>query len=203
MSDYAGAERDPQITPTRKTRGRRSRPQNGGGDTNHPADELQDRDLFAEYGAPPDWPMESYAFLVALYNAGFVGFLLGAKKAGIRLPERIPVADLLLLGVATHRLSRLITKDWVTSPIRAAFTRYQGPGDAPAETKEKARGRGLRHAIGELLSCPWCAGQWAATLLTYGLIVSPRITRLAASILAIDDLSNVLNTAYSAAEKSL
>ncbi len=44
------------------------------------------------------------------------------------MPERIGPGDILLLGVATHKLGRLLAKDWVTSFLRAPFTTFKGGG---------------------------------------------------------------------------
>jgi hypothetical protein len=41
-----------------------------------------------------------------------------------------------LLGVATYKLSRLISSDRVTSPLRAPFVEYVEPAGA-SEVKEK------------------------------------------------------------------
>ena len=77
------------------------------------------------------------------------------KRRGRRLPERIGASDLLLLGVATYKLSRLISKDSVTSVIRASFAEFQGPAGLN-EVNEQPRGSGVQHALGELLTCPFC-----------------------------------------------
>ncbi len=107
--------------------------------------------LFAGYGGGKEMPLGGYAVIAGLYGAAFAGFLLTAKKADRPLPERIGLKDILLLGVATHKVSRLITKDWVTSPLRAPFTEYQGTAGA-GEVKEKARGQGLQRALGDLFT---------------------------------------------------
>src|SRR5688500_11481896 len=49
------------------------------------------------------------------------------RARGRQLPDRIPLGDAALLTVATFRLARRIAKDPVTSPLRAPFTRFQGP----------------------------------------------------------------------------
>ena len=64
--------------------------------------------------------------------------------------------DLLLVGIATHKLSRLLAKDKVTSFIRAPFTRYQEPS-GQGEVEEEPYGHGLHLAVGELLVCPYCS----------------------------------------------
>ena len=87
-------------------------------------------------------------------------------------------------AVATHKLSRLITKDPVTSPLRAPFTVYQGQ-EGPAELEEEVRGQGARKAVGELITCPFCIDMWVATGLMAGFIYLPRATRLAIDTLAV------------------
>ena len=48
---------------------------------------------------------------------------------------------MLLFGIATHKIGRIITKDWVTSPIRAPFTRYE-ESVGGGEVKEQSRAKG-------------------------------------------------------------
>lgn len=102
----------------------------------------------------------------------------------------------MLLGIATHKLSRTITRDWVTSVLRAPFTRLEGQAELPKEVSESARGRGLRRAIGELLTCPFCTGQWVAALLAYGLVLKPPVARLIASVFTVISISDFLHAAW-------
>ncbi|MGH2873446.1 MAG: DUF1360 domain-containing protein [Solirubrobacteraceae bacterium] len=158
--------------------------------------------LTAHYAPGEERPLGAYAVLASAYVAGTGGALLGIRVCGRRLPEHPSAADVLLLGVATHKLSRLLTKDRVTSFLRAPFTRFQGPG-GPGEVEEEAYGDGLREAVGELLICPYCLGQWVATGFTLGLVSAPRLTRLLSSILAVHTVSDVLQIAYRASEGAL
>jgi hypothetical protein len=144
-------------------------------------------------------PLRYYGVLVALFNAGFGASLYAITRSGRELPERMSAQDLLLLAVASHKLSRVITKDKVTSVVRAPFTRYEDRG-GPAEVEERARGTGVRHAIGELLTCPFCLDQWTASAFTLGLVAAPRTTRLIASVFTITAASDFLQIAYKAAE---
>jgi hypothetical protein len=95
-------------------------------------------------------------------------------------PSAFSPWDVLQLAVATHRLSRTLAKDPVTSPLRAPFTRYEGLS-GPSELHEEVRGTGLRHSAGELLTCPMCLAQWVATGFCLGLVLAPVPTRLAIS----------------------
>jgi hypothetical protein len=122
------------------------------------------------------------------------------RRFGRELPERIHERDVVLIGTATHKLSRLIAKERVTAVLRSPFTELQGRG-GPAEFEERARGTGVRRAIGELLVCPWCVGLWIAAALSLGFVVAPRLTRFVAVVFSALTISDFLQIAYKAAEK--
>lgn len=149
--------------------------------------------LFAGYGRSEE-PLLGYGALAAVY-AGVFSTLLEAARRASAVPEKIAVSDVGLIGVATFRLSRLITKDKVTSGFRAPFTRFEKPVGS-GEVEEDARGTGLQRAIGDMVTCPYCIGLWVATGLTFGLIFAPRPTRLLASILSAVAVSDACNHAY-------
>lgn len=156
---------------------------------------------FAGYNqSEEERPLAGYGQVMAVFAAGFGAFLLAVKGTRRTLPERIEPGDLLLLGVATHKASRLLTKDSVTSVLRAPFTTYQEPAGA-GELNEAPRGTGHRHAIGELLTCPFCVAQWIAAFFTYGLVFVPRVTRLVAGMLVMATCSDFLQFAYDSAKK--
>ena len=144
-------------------------------------------------------PLGGYAFLVALFQAAVAIAVVGLRRSGTQLPERYELSDLLLLGSATHKSTRLIAKDKVTSFARAPFTEYEGSA-GPGELEEKPRGSGLRYAVGELLVCPYCLGLWVATAFGLGLVVAPKATRLVMFVLTALGISDFLQIAYKAAE---
>ena len=144
-------------------------------------------------------PFGANARFSGVFNAGFGAALATAARNG-RLPERVEPGDVLLIGVASHKLSRVITKDKITSFLRAPFTEFQEPG-APGEVEERARGRGLRRAVGELLICPYCIGLWLAAGMHMGLVYAPRTTRTVASTFTALTISDFLQIAYKAAEE--
>jgi hypothetical protein len=106
-----------------------------------------------------------------------------------------------LLTVAVFRASRLISKDSITSFIRSPFTRFAGQA-GPDELKEEVVGTGIRHAIGELLTCPFCLTVWLATTAAFGLLLFPRPTRWVCSVLGIVAGSDALQFLYSALEQA-
>jgi hypothetical protein len=147
------------------------------------------------YSADPK-PLKSYATLVGVFNLAVASGLLVRRD----FPERSSVLDVMLLGVATHKYSRLLTKDRVTSVLRAPFVRYQRDA-GPSEVDEEARGEGARRAIGELVTCPYCVGLWVATALGFGLVWQPRRTRFVLDIGTAVAISDFLHHGLKAAEE--
>jgi hypothetical protein len=163
---------------------------------------VQDVEPFAGHSPAKERPLGGYATLMAAFAASAGGFAAWVRTSGRELPERVSAGDLALMTVATHKASRLIAKDRVTSTVRAPFTRLEDDA-GPGEVSEKARGRGLRRAIGELIVCPYCVGLWVATAFAAGFVVAPRQTRWAASVLTAVFGSDVLQIAYKKAEDTL
>src|SRR5919112_291805 len=85
-------------------------------------------------------PLGSYGALTVAFNGLFAAALLAARRAD-RLPDRFGLGDTMLLGAATAELSRLISKDRVTSVLRAPFTRFE-EDTGYGEVSEEARGTG-------------------------------------------------------------
>src|SRR4051812_21470639 len=80
----------------------------------------------AEYAGDEPRPLSGYALTMGTY-AGTATLLLAASRlADADVPERPAWSDLALSALATFKLSRLIAKDPITSPLRAPFTRYRG-----------------------------------------------------------------------------
>ena len=145
-------------------------------------------------------PLAGYSVLSSVFGASFVAALVAAHRAGRPLPAQLSTKDIVLTGVATHKLARLIAKDKVTSFVRAPFTRYQ-ESTGYGEIAEEARGEGLRLAIGELLICPYCLAQWIAGAFAVGHVTVPRLTRLLTAMWTAHALADAAQLAYSAAEK--
>src|SRR4051794_1576649 len=88
--------------------------------------------------AKDEVPIKAYATLVVVFSSA-VGLALAIGARRRALPRRFATRDIALLGVATHRLSRIITHDRVAAPLRAPFTRYEGSNGA-GEVRERPRG---------------------------------------------------------------
>jgi hypothetical protein len=144
--------------------------------------------------------LAEYAALLAFYIAT-VAVLTGAAVEQKRLPKRFGLLDLALLGIATHKLSRILAKDRITGILRAPFVSYIRSAGA-GELEEEPRGHGIQRGIGQLISCPYCMAPWCATALAFGLVFAPRATRFFAGILASVAMSDFLQRAYLAAKKN-
>jgi hypothetical protein len=144
-------------------------------------------------------PFAAYATFAIAFHGAMAGAVAAAKRSGRDLPEHVRPGDVALIGTASFRLSRLISKQKVTAFVRAPFTELEGKG-GPAELEEHPRGSGLRRAMGELLVCPYCLGLWASGAFHAGLLFAPRATRFSASVLTAMTISDFLQIAYKAAE---
>jgi hypothetical protein len=112
-----------------------------------------------------------------------------------RLPQSIPVIDLVLLGFAAARLTDVISTDEAMKWLREPFVRLEHTEIAGHDTETRVgRGLGLRRTIGELLSCPWCVGVWIAAGLTYLYFLIPHITWLFILALAVAEIGSILQT---------
>lgn len=156
--------------------------------------------VFEGYGGGGDRPLTSYAVLACVWSTGFAGFL-GLSKALNRPLPRLNAGEIALIGGATFHVARLISKDAITSFVRAPFTRFKESG-APGETNEEPRKETpVQHAIGELLVCPFCLATWVAAAFTYGMGLAPALTRMIASMFCIVGLADWIQLGYGVATK--
>ncbi len=138
-------------------------------------------------------PLAGYGTLLVAYGGlfgGLFGMLSPRRKAAA--PS---ASDIALLGIATHKISRILTKDWVTSPLRAPFVEYiESAGGG--EVRERSRGTGLPRAIGDLVTCPWCIAPWVAATLYSLFLINPRAARLVSAGFTSVAVSDFLQHAY-------
>jgi hypothetical protein len=165
-------------------------------------EELQDatEQVAQRYGRP-DRPLGGYLAVLGGYGAAVAALAALGRKRGVRLPKRVGASDLALLAVATHKVSRTISKDSVTSPLRAPFTRFKG-ASGPGELDEQVLGTGVQKAVGELITCPFCLDQWVATGFLAGLVTAPRATRWLAATFAVRAGADALQFGYAALQKA-
>ena len=141
----------------------------------------------------------AYAGLSSLFVALLSAFALRERKHRQNL--NLQPFDLALLGLATARLGRLAAYDKVFETWRLPVTETKTDQSGAGETVVP-KGRGIQRALGELISCPICAGTWAAAVLVYGLRIAPRFTRALLAIMSAAGAAEILNSAIEALEWS-
>ncbi|HYM58581.1 MAG TPA: DUF1360 domain-containing protein [Solirubrobacteraceae bacterium] len=129
---------------------------------------------------PADYAAISVAF----------GSLLAAVATSSRGREPIPRDELVPLAAATFSLSRLLVHDKVESWLREPFIDEQGGGKRP-------KGRRMRFAVGELLSCTRCMGAWSALALVGLRLHSPAAARTVTTVLAASAGNDALQAGFS------
>jgi hypothetical protein len=132
-------------------------------------------------------------FLTLIFVGLFAAFMWWITGRGSGLIDlRLSPLDLLMLALATFRLGRMIAYDLVMEPLRAPFAETVPDGTGAGDSVEP-RGVGVRRAVGQLISCPICAGTWVAALLVYALYAYPGPARVFLAIMAAVGAAELLN----------
>jgi hypothetical protein len=141
-------------------------------------------------------PLEGYALLLSVYGAAAAGIALVARRRRL-IPTLPGAAEFAFSALAVQYISRVITKDSITSVVRSPMVAFEKP-TGEGEVSERVVGAGIRHALGELVTCPFCVAQWTATALVAGRIFTPRLTNGVVSVAALASTSDYLQLAYDA-----
>jgi uncharacterized protein DUF1360 len=143
---------------------------------------------------PPRPPLSAYAGIMGTFVGGLA--LAGALA---RLLDRDPgehsSLDFAVLGLATFKAARTISRDEVTSFIRDPFVE----GEAHQGGEDPLASGDLRQAIGELVTCSRCIGTWVAGGLAATQILAPRFGRVLTWSLAAAGANDWLQAGFSAA----
>lgn len=91
------------------------------------------------------------------------------------VPTSIGLLDIVLIAFATFRLTRLFVYDSIMHFLRDLFLKrtvtYTADGEIEI-TREKYQD-GLRRAMSDLFSCPWCTGLQLAILIVFFFYLTP------------------------------
>ena len=140
-------------------------------------------------GSPADTPTEPYDYMAlnAVFGALLAGVVLAARE---RTSSREPLTtrDLAVTGAATFALSKVIARERIGSWVREPFVEE--------EQGRRPRGSGLRHAMGELLTCTRCVGAWSALGLVGLRLTSPATGRVVNDVLAVSAMNDWLQAAF-------
>ena len=134
----------------------------------------------------PTKPVD-YAALSATYAALAAAVLLAARDHG---DEPLQAAEILPLGLATFTLSKLISKEKVETWMREPFLEELPSGE------RRPKGRRMRYAVGELLSCTRCMGAWTSLGLVGLRLKRPREARVVTALLGTSALNDWLQAGF-------
>ena len=138
-------------------------------------------------------PYGAYAGIMATFVGGLAaaGGLAHVLDRDARDHDTL---DLVVLGLATFKAARTISRDEVTSFLRDPFVEGEaGDGDEqPVESGD------LRQAIGELVTCSRCIGVWVAAGLAATQMLAPRLGRILTWTLAGAGVNDWLQAGFAA-----
>jgi hypothetical protein len=136
----------------------------------------------------PTEPLD-YAVLSAAYGS-LLGALVLAARAGRVDDDPITGAELIPMAAATFALSKTLVHEKVESWVRAPFV-AEGDGG-----ERRPKGRRLRYAVGELMSCTRCTGTWSALAVVGLRATSPPAGRVVTAVLATSAANDFLHGCF-------
>lgn len=109
---------------------------------------------------------------------------------------KITLLNFFILSLACFRLTRLIVFDKITEFIRNPFfdERREENSDGEMAFYYVPKQAGIKRFFGELLSCYWCTGIWAAAVIVALYYYLPVISAPVILLLAIAGLSSLIET---------
>jgi len=144
--------------------------------------------------ASPPRPNEvepsDYATLNAVYGVMLTSLVLATR--GRRGTEPIRGAELVPMGAATFALSKVIAREKMGTWVREPFVDEEpATDDGPVP-----RGRGLRRAVGELVTCTRCVGAWSAMAVVGLRVASPSAGRTVTAVLAASAINDWMQSGF-------
>lgn len=106
-----------------------------------------------------------YVVFIIVYSIVLVGIIRCYGSSTMKVLFDITPFHLLILVLATFRITRLVVADRITQWVRdLCFIVSVGTdrdSGAPYIVRTK-RVKGIRRVIGDIIGCPWCTGMWVA-----------------------------------------
>ena len=130
-----------------------------------------------------------YLALNAVYGALLASVIVATRNHGAR-DEPIGGLELLPIGAATFALSKVIAREKMGTWVRDPFVVGEGTYD------RTPRGRGLRHVVGELVTCSRCVGAWSGLGIVGLRLASPPAGRALTSVLAASAANDFLHAGF-------
>ncbi|MEV0528950.1 DUF1360 domain-containing protein [Streptomyces sp. NPDC050439] len=153
------------------------------------------RRVGAAYAPPKEHRLGGHLAAVVAFGAYTAAWGTVAARRRTKAPDGREPWDVLLTATAVFRLSRLLSKGTVTSPLRAPFTRFES-ATGPAELSESPRGGAVKSTVGELITCPFCLSVWLTATFTGARSVWPQATRTVTGGLTSLAIADCMQLAY-------
>jgi hypothetical protein len=122
----------------------------------------------------PTEPVD-YAALNIVYGALLAGMVIATRERSQDDP--ITGRELVPLAAATFALSKVVAREKIGTWLRDPFVEV-------ADGERKPRGRRLRRAVGELVTCTRCLGAWSALAVVGLRLADPASGRTVTNVLA-------------------
>jgi hypothetical protein len=100
-----------------------------------------------------------------------------ARLSALRDPVALAVGAL-----AVHRLTRLVTEDTITAPLRVRVARWGGSTVADPSRAET------------FINCPWCVSVWVAAGWATLTAAAPAVASTAGAVLAWSSAAGLLSS---------
>lgn len=143
--------------------------------------------MSGETNGRPIEPVD-YAKLNAAYAVLFAGVLAAAHQRK-ESDEAIPVRELVPLGAATFALAKVIAREKIGTWVREPFVEQD-------DGEKRPRGRRLRAAVGELMTCTRCVGAWSALGVVGLRVIEPKSGRIVTNVLAASALNDWMQAGF-------
>src|SRR3954467_233615 len=126
----------------------------------------------------------------AAINAVWVSLAAALVASSGRRAADDPITnkELIPLAAATFALSKAVARERIGTWVREPFV-DEGDGQRP-------KGRGLRRAVGELVSCTRCVGTWSALGVVGLRVLHPDAGRTVSAILASSAANDWMQTGF-------
>jgi hypothetical protein len=137
----------------------------------------------------PTEPID-YAFLSATYGALLGTVAFAASRRAARETQPIATQELLPLAAATFAVSNTLVHEKVEAWVRRPFVVNEGTSE------RRPRGKRLRYALGELMTCTRCMGTWSALGLVALRLTRPAAGRTIIAIMAAAGVNDFLQSSF-------
>jgi uncharacterized protein DUF1360 len=131
-----------------------------------------------------------YAAINAVW-ASLLGGLIMATR-GRASTDPIQGRELIPLAAATFAVSKAVARERIGSWVREPFVEEDN-GDGE---RQRPKGRGLRRALGELVTCTRCVGTWSALGVVGLRVMHPEAGRTVSTILASSAANDWLQAGF-------